>query len=96
MKRQIIFTSVFLVAISFIFALGWGEGEIYIGTLGLSGDNEVNYRMEAKGTVWEGDPYDFSIDTDGSHTIAYAPKTPSSTVGNTDFSSYNWSGYRIN
>ena len=74
------------------------EGEIYIGTLGLSGEDEVNYRMEAQGTVWEGGPLegiDFSIDTDGSHTIAYVPKTPAETVGNTDFSGYNWGRLRM-
>ncbi|MFC2085537.1 T9SS type A sorting domain-containing protein, partial [Bacteroidota bacterium] len=50
--------------------------------------------MKALGTVWEGGPHageSFSIDTDASHTMAYAPQDTSETVDDTDFmSEFDW------
>ena len=70
---------------------GFGVGEIYVGTRGLSPNEQVSYKMEAVGSLWGGGPLItnpptyFLNPTNPSYITARIPRDPSKFLRNTIF-----------
>lgn len=51
-----ILSSIIITNVIFAQELGFGVGEIYVGTRGLGAQETVSYYMEAEGSIWGGGP----------------------------------------
>lgn len=101
MKNIILMILGCIIITNVIFAqeLGFGVGEIYVGTRGLGAQETVSYYMEAEGSIWGGGPYDFyerpftlNPTWNPDYTFAETPQ-----VQNTIFCSdcFNWPYFRM-
>jgi len=73
--------------------LGWGVGEIYIGTRGLNEYEKVSYKMDVVGSLWaRGNvQHEFILNpTNPSLKSAKASRGLDSLFSNTDFTTYNF------
>jgi len=106
MNVKILFFFLFMINI-FVYPqtdvkqLGWGVGEIYIGTQGLDIGETVQYKMNVLGTFW-GDINPYKINTPSIYIDAIALRVNEQTnktivdFTNTDFNSFEWPYFRMN
>jgi hypothetical protein len=83
--------------------LGWGAGEIYVGTYQQAGEQMISYRyrMTSVGPLWGGGPYanpptSFNLNpSDPNYQTAIATFEGEQFFTNTIFSGYDWPHFRI-
>jgi hypothetical protein len=102
-KRLRLIISLMLIAITNIFTqqgeLGWGEGEIYVGTRGIV--DGVSYKMKSIGSLYGGGPFtnppsNYILNPEQpDYVFATATRYDQVYFYNTVFSSYNWPYFRI-
>lgn len=105
MKFNLFFLCIYIIGFSFSSfsqqneLLGWGSGEIYIGTRGLEASKVVSYKMEAVSPLWArgNEAHQFVLNPiNPSYKSAKASRGLDSLFGNTVFSTYNYPFFRMN